>query len=378
MKKILYIFGGLYSPNGMGAVISEKVNYLADHTNYELFLVLTEHPEAPFFYQLSKNVKYVNLNINFDDLDGMSILKKTIYYLLKQRRYKKKLSQYLMEIKPDITVSITRREINFLTKIQDGSKKIAEIHFTRSFYRNIDIKYFPSYINKLLSRLWMKSLICNLRKLSKFVVLTHEDQRNWPELNNVLVIPNFISQINPEKSDCRNKRVVSAGRYSWEKGFDLLISAWEIVYRKHPDWRLDIYGNGNNMAYQQIADSKGLSSVVRCNHAVPNLYDHYIESGFFVLSSRSEGFGLVIIEAMGVGLPVVAFACPCGPKELIDDCKNGLLVEDGNIGELAEKISFLIENEAQRKKMGVAAAQTAASYTKEEIMKQWLKLFNDL
>lgn len=377
-KKIIYIFGGLYTPNGMASIISEKVNYLAENTNYEMYMVLTELLDKPEFYHLSEKVKRVNLNINFDELDRMPIFKKIIFYHIKQRKYKKLLTRCLMDIRPNVTVSITRREINFLTKIKDGSKKVSEIHFSRTFYRKIDKHYLPKRFNQWLSKLWIGSLIANLKKLDKFIVLTHEDMENWPELNNILVIPNFISKQSSKKSDCSQKRVIAVGRYSWQKGIDLLIDAWQIVYMRHPDWSLDIYGGGDNNQYQKMADAKHLSSVVHCFPAVADVYERYQESSFFVLSSRYEGLPLVIIEAMGAGLPVVSFTCPCGPRDLIQDGYNGLLVENGNVDQLAEKISFLIENDDMRRSMSYNAAASVAYYSKENIMQHWIKLFDDL
>lgn len=377
-KKILYIFGGFYTPNGMASIISEKVNYLAENTDFEMFMVLTESLDKPEFYHLSEKVKRVNLNINFDELDRMSIFKKFVFYLIKQRKYRKLLTRCLMDIKPNVTVSITRREINFLTKIKDGSKKVSEIHFARTFYRKIEKRYFTKWVNRWLSKLWMDNLIKNLKDLDKFVVLTHEDMQNWLELNNVMVIPNFVSKQSSGKSDSSQKRVIAVGRYSWQKGFDLLIDAWQIVYNRHPDWRLDIYGGGDNDQYQKMADAKQLSSVVHCFPAVPNVCEKYLESSVFVLSSRYEGLPLVIIEAMGAGLPVVSFTCPCGPRDLIQDGFNGLLVEDGNVDQLADKISILIENDDMRQSMSYNAAASVAYYTKENIMQHWIKLFDDL
>ena len=377
-KKIFYILGGLYAPNGMSAIISQKVNYLSEYTDNEIFVVLTEHPERPWFYQLSDKVHVKYIEINFDDLDTMPLYKKIIYYWFKQRKYRKLLSQYMIELHPDITVSITRREINFINEIHDGSKKIAEIHFTRTFYRQFKKKYLPQFVNQWISRCWMNSLIKNLKKLDKFIVLTEEDSHNWPELNNVMVIPNFISNIPKKKSEVRNKRVISAGRYDYIKGFDLLIDAWAIVTKKHPDWRLDIYGPGNNEAYQEMADHKEISNTFRCNSSVKNIFDLYADSSIYVLSSRSEGFGLVLFEALGTGLPVVSFACPCGPRDIIENGVNGFLVENGNIQEMAEKICYLIENESERQLMGKNAVSSVYRFQKEIVMQKWIDLFESL
>lgn len=377
-KKVIYIFGGLYAPNGMSNIISQKVNYLADHTDFEMGLVLTERPNAPRYYQLSKHVKSINFDINFDELDTMPFFKKICFYWFKQRRYKKLLTSYLLSERADIVVSVTRREINFLTKIKDGSKKIAEIHFARTFYRQINKRYFPSCVNHLLSSLWMNSLIRNLKHLERFVVLTNEDKNNWPELNNVIVIPNFVSYVPNEKSNLNSKRVIAVGRYSQQKGFDMLIDAWKIVNQFYPDWELHIFGSGNKDVYQEMVNHYGLNEVVFCHNATKDIYAEYLESSIFVLSSRFEGFGLVIVEAMGAGLPVVSFSCPCGPKDIITEGIDGLLVEPNNINSMAEKLCMLMENESLRKRMGENSVKKVALYSQKVIMKSWIKLFEEL
>lgn len=377
-KKILYVYGGLYSPNGMGYVISQKVNYLADYTDFEIGIVLTERPNAPAYYQLSRNVKSVNFDINFDELDTMFFFKKICFYWIKQHRYKKLLTSYLLSERADIVVSVTRREINFLTKINDGSKKIAEIHFARTFYRQIDKKYFPSCVNQFLSSLWMNSLIRNLKRLERFVVLTNEDKDNWPELNNVIVIPNFVSNVPDKKSNLSAKRVIAVGRYSRQKGFDMLIHAWKIVNQSYPDWQLHIFGPGNNDIYQEIADQDGLNGVVFCHHATNDIYAEYLRSSVFVLSSRHEGFGLVIVEAMGAGLPVVSFSCPCGPKDIITDGVDGYLVKPNDIYMMAERLCLLMGNESLRKRMGENSAKKVVLYSQGVIMDSWIKLFEEL
>ena len=377
-KKILYIYGGLYTPNGMSAIISQKINYLAENTDNEMYIVLTEHPEKKTFYQLSDKIHRKDIVLNFDDLDTMPLVKKIICYWIKQRKYKRMLTQYLMELRPDITVSITRREINFLTKINDGSKKVAEIHFARTFYRQFHSSILPKRANKWISKIWMNNLIRNLKQLDRFIVLTNEDKQNWTELDNVSVIPNFVTSVSMGKSDCNLKRVIAVGRYSWQKGFDMLINAWQIVYKSHPEWLLDIYGDGDSDAYQTIADNLGLSSVVRCNPAIRDMHKEYIRSSIFVLSSRYEGLPLVLIEAMGAGLPVVAFSCPCGPKDLIVEGHNGLLVENGNVQQLAAQLLYLINHECDRKSMGEKAVESVNCYTKDIVMKRWVELFNGL
>ena len=377
-KKVLYVYGGLYIPNGMNTIISQKVNYLADNTDYEVYISLTERPELPHYYKLSEKVKWVNFNINFDELDTMPILKKIWCYWWKQKKFKRCLTDYMMKLHPDLTISVTRREINFLPYIHDGSKKIAEFHFARPFYRNFQKGFFPEILNTLISRLWVNSLIAKLKEMDRFVVLTQEDKKNWVELDNVSVIPNFISCVPERKSNRTERRVIAAGRYSEEKRYDLLIDSWQIVNKRHPDWVLEIYGTGDKKYYQAIADSKGLSNCLHCNSSVSNIFDYYAESSIYVMSSRYEGFGLVLVEAMASGLPVISFACPCGPLDIVEDGVNGMLAINGDIFDLAEKICLLIENEETRNRLGENAIISIDKYRKEQIMQRWIELFESI
>lgn len=376
MKKIVYIVGGLYQPSGMGQVLSCKVNYLAEHTDWQIYVVLTERPDLLFFYKLAFNIQFVNFDINFDELDTMPLLKKMCAYHQKQAAYKQKLTSYLMEVKPDITVSAVRREINFINDIPDGSKKIGEIHFEKQFYRHFDKPYLPSFVNNWITEKWQGALIKQLARLDKFVILTEEDARNWDMLTNKTVIPNPLTKYPDVHSNQNNKIVISVGRYDSVKGFDMLIDAWAIVAPKHPDWNLRIVGPGENSSYQEQVKRLGLEQNISCKGASDRIYDEMAEASFYVLSSRSEGFGLVLVEAMAVGLPCVAFSCSPGPRSIVSHQQNGLLVEKDNIRELAESICYMIENDEECRKYAAQAIMDSELYSVDNIMQKWIALFD--
>lgn len=378
MKKIVYVVGGLYSLTGMNSILTKKINWLAEHTNYELYMILTERANEPWVFDINPKIKWVNFNINFDELDAMPLHQKLIHYAIKQKKYKRMFTDYLMNIHPDITVSAIRREINFINNIKDGSKKVGEIHFTRDFYRNFNKSYLPQAINTYISKLWMGSLIKQLKKLERFVTLTEEDCSHWPELHNKTVIPNFIPEYKGNFATLDSKTAIAVGRYSWEKGIDLLINAWALVAQKHPDWQLNIYGAGNYTPFQELAKEKGIEDKVHCNPASKEIYKKYQESSIFILSSRHEGFGLVLLEAMSVGLPPVSFACPCGPKNIIENGVDGILAKNENIQELADGICFLIENPDKKKEIAQKAIIKAQQFPPDEIMQQWINLFENL
>jgi glycosyltransferase involved in cell wall biosynthesis len=376
--KIVYCIPSLYASSGMERVLTIKANYFADILGYDITIVLTDGAEKYPYYDLSPKIKVMQLNVDFEQLWSLSLIKKVWIYLKKQQEYKIKLTNLLMQLRPDITVSMLRREINFINDIPDGSKKVGEIHFGRIGYREVNFKFLPTFINKIISQVWINKLLREVKRLSAFVVLSQEDKLYWPELDNVHVIYNPISIVPKIQSNCLAKKVIAVGRYTDQKGFDLLADAWRIVTTKHPDWTLNIYGGGDAEKYKRLAKQKGISKTFVCNGPVHDIASKYAENSIFVLSSRYEGFGLVLVEAMACGVPVVSFACPCGPRDIISDCKNGLLVENGNISQLAEKIIYLIEHQEKRIKMGIKAKESLSLFQMDIIGAQWEALFNQI
>jgi glycosyltransferase involved in cell wall biosynthesis len=255
---------------------------------------------------------------------------------------------------------------------------VGEIHFGRYKYREANFRFLPTYANKLITKKWMAQLDKKVKQLNRFVVLTHEDATYWKALPNLIVIPNPITIYEGIHSNCSQKRAIAVGRYTYQKGFDILISTWKEVYHKHPDWELCIFGGGNREEYLKQVDKLGLRGVIKCEGPVNNIMKEYQDSSIMVLSSRFEGLPLVLMEAMSIGLPPVAFTCPCGPKDIITNGEDGILCKNGNIQELEDGICKLIEDEQLRKEMGCKAAISIQRYNLDIIMQQWNQLFNDL
>lgn len=376
--KIVYCTPSLYMAGGVERVLTLKANYFTDVYGYDITIVTTDGENKENYFPLSSKVKVVNLCIHFDEMWHHSFLKRLSLYLPKERLFKKKLTEELNRIKPDITISLLRREINFLTDIQDGSKKIGEIHINKAHYRN----FTPNRTNPfkaLFAKYWMYGLVKKIKKLDRFVVLTEYDRQAWEDIPRVDVIPNplpFYPEIN-DKS--RRKRVIAVGRYFDEKGYDMLLRAWAIVEKECKEWELDIYGDGNKTYYEKLSSSLGLDKRrFRLNGSVSNVQDEYLDSSVFVCTSRFEGFGMGIIEAMACGLPVVAFDCLWGPRSIISNGEDGVLVENGNVEKFAEAILSLIDNPEKLLMMSNNAHKNVWRFNIEGIALKWKKLFDEV
>lgn len=376
--KIAYCVPALNYSSGMERVLIMKANYLSEHYNYEVHIIVTERSGEHSFFSLSDKVIVHNLEIYFDDLIGKSFAAKVIGFQKKQRYCKEKLELLLRTIAPDITISLLRRDVAYLNKLKDGSIKVGEFHFNRLNYRKLNAP-LPTFAKRILERYWMSQLIKQVGKLSAFVVLTKEDAKLWPEIDNVHVIYNPIP-FKAKKTSLQNgKTIMAAGRLVPQKGFDLLIDAWKTVASKHPDWSLYIYGEGYLKENLNTKINKyGLQSTCTIVPPVSNIAEKYAECSIFVLSSRFEGFGMVLSEAMSCGVPCVSFNCNFGPSEIISDGVDGFIVENGNIGALACKICELIENDDLRKTMAANAVQSSLRFSQENIMEQWNQLFTQL
>ena len=376
--KIVYCTPALYMAGGVERVLTLKANYFAEQFGYDITIILTEGKDKPLFYPLSSKIEVINLNINFEELWNCSFFKKVFLYLKKQRIYKKKLSKEIVRLEPDFTISLLRREINFINKIKDRSIKIGEMHVNRANYRNFE-PGDSNLLKKLFAKLWMHNLVSNIKNLDGFVVLTKEDRESWIELDNVEVIPDPLPFKINRTSSLSSKRVIAVGRYVYQKGFDLLLQVWAKIEKQNQDWDLVIFGQGDRQPYLQIVNDLNINKE-HCHLYGPTneIEKEYLKSSIFAFSSRFEGFGMVLVEAMSCGLPCVSFDCPCGPKDIISDGIDGLLVSNGDVIQMANKLSELMNNHDEIKRLSRGALVKAENYSIDSISNTWKSLFNSL
>lgn len=372
--KILYNIAGTCHSGGMERVLANKANYLAAH-GFEVVIVTTDQQGRQPFFQLDQRIRCIDLNVNYEENNGKSFLNKLLHYPFKQFIHKQRLKKVLREEKNDVTVSMFCNDVSFITDIKDGSRKVLEIHFSKLKRLQYNRKGIWRWADLWRSRMDERLV----RRFDKFVVLTKEDAAYWGALPNLEVIPNACTFF-PEHPSPLNKRlVIAVGRYTYQKGFDRLIKAWNRVGKEFPDWRLQIIGDGEEKEQlQQLITHYQLEKQVKLIPPTKQLNAIYQEASFLVMSSHYEGFGMVLIEAQAFGMPVVSFACKCGPRDIIKDGENGFLVEEGNVGQLAAKMKLLMTNNGLLVQMGKQARVNARRYDENKIMTRWINLFNSL
>ncbi|GAA2623774.1 glycosyltransferase family 4 protein [Actinomadura fulvescens] len=230
---------------------------------------------------------------------------------------------------------------------------------------------------------WREAIDRAYPSFDALVTLTEDDHAAYTEAfgDSLRIgrIPNALHSLDVPRSDQSRKIVVAAGRLDKNKGFHLLVEAFEKVIERHPDWTLRIIGDG--------PEEKRLRAMVLKRHLYNHVYvmgpsdrldQELAKASIFAMSSRSEGFGMVLLEALNCGLSVVSFDCPVGPREILTNEVDGLLVPTGDVTALAEGIARLIEDEPLRQKLRTAGLETAAGYGPEPIVDQWERLFTDL
>lgn len=372
--KIAYCIRNLKDGGGMARVLTNKANYLTEVMGEEVAIITVEEGGYEPFFKLSPKVKLYHLGINYINRENVSLFFNVFRTLKTMRKHRRKLELLLKSLRVDIVVSMFDVEARFLWKIKDGSRKILEVHFSREG-RRIE--------NKSISGRWMDYLKNYyderiVGKYDAFIVLTNEDRENWKYASRIVVIPNAYAIGKVDVASLTVKRVIAVGKLTYQKGFEYLIDVWKKLTEEFPDWELVIVGEGEdrNMLVEKIS-SYHLKNV-SLKPFTKAIGEEYRKSSVFAMTSRYEGLPMVLLEAMGYGLPCISFACPCGPSEVIREDFNGYLIPPGNIETFAVKLRKLMTDFELRKEMGKHAQKTVERFSEERVMEQWQKLFRQI
>lgn len=372
--KLVYCIPATSNSGGMERVLARKVNYLADR-GYEVIIVTTDQRGRDPFFPFHPSIRQIDLGINYDENNGQGLLAKLLAYPRKKRLHRERLSALLLGLKADVVVSMFGDDADFLPSLADGSKKVLEYHFSKLKR----LQYGRQGLWRLVDRYrtWLDE--GTVRGYDRFVVLTEEDAGYWGKLPHIRVIPNPLPFLSEETSPCTEKRVLAVGRYDFQKNFSLLLRLWARVAPKYPDWQLEIIGDGAlRPDLEAEVQALGLTASVSLSQPTHQMKEVYLRSSIYAMTSRYEGLPMVLIEAQQMGLPIVSFACPCGPRDVIHEGQDGYLIQMGQEELFIQRLSQLMDSEAERIHMGKAARDASARYDVDRIMAHWMGLFGEL
>lgn len=376
--KIVYIFKSMALKAGMERILSDKMNYLVKEYGYDITIITYEQGGHSLAFPLDNRIKVIDLDVRYFQIFAMNMFRRFFYKQIILTKLKKKLCAVLKDIGPDCVVVTTYDFDKFGHILSLSYRFVIESHVFISDIRqeirqnNFITKYFAKRLDTAHFRM-VDTAHC-------LVSLTEHDKENWKKYTNlpIVVIPNIVTNYPTSiiSYNTRPNRILCVGRLTKQKGYDYLIQAWARISNKYPTWSIDIFGHGELEATlnQMITEYK-LSNSVRINKPTDNIYNEYENSSIFILCSRFEGFGLVLIEAMSCGVPCISFDCPHGPSDIITHGEDGFLVPLGDIEKMAESIEWMITHNEERLRMSGNARQKAKQYTSEAIMPQWVELF---
>jgi len=358
--KLLYITNGITGAGGLERVLSIKASFLAEEYGYDVSILTLNEPNSKTFFNFSQKIHFLSIEVAGHPL--------TYIY-----SYVYGVRKVIQKIQPDIISVCDDGLKGFFIPIILKTK--IPIIYERHVSKLIDTRSGQKLFSRALTQTKWMLMEKLAKRFSRFIVLTEGNKKEWTSLTNLDVIPNPLSFYPAERSSLDQKKVISVGKISYQKGQDLLVDAWDIIIKKYPDWQLLLYGKGN-IDYLDTNQLK--SKNIFHFPPVKNIMEEYLNSSIYVMSSRFEGFGMVLIEAMACGLPCVSFNCDYGPSDIITHREDGLLASAGNVYELAKQLEVLMDDYKLREVMGGKAKKNSIRFAQETVMIQWHKLFNDL
>lgn len=380
-RKIAYCIPGLYNTGGMERVLTQKVNWLAEHTDWEITIITTEvvpNGKKHNYFPLNERIQVVELNIDFNADFRLPLIKKLIHHITKQQQYKKQLIAWLCTHHTDVCISMGGKEIEWLGKANVTCKKIAELHFVFNYREQLLLQEHHGIWWNMIGKCMTKQFVRHCRQMDKLVVLSQADKGHWEKagVEHVMQISNPCI-FEPNNSGEHDKQqILAVGRLQAEKGFDQLLEAWQSLAKQFPQWTLRICGEGKlRTTLETQIRNLGITKSVIMNGLDNDLINTYRHSRIFVLSSRHEAMPLALMEAMSQGTACIAMDCPQGPRELVEHEVTGLLVPNGNIQQLKEAMARLMTDEHLSKQIGEQAYLYALQHFGiDSIMNKWINI----
>lgn len=316
--------------------------------------IVTATLSNPDFLESHENI----LNLGLKPLHSLSKLKKINWYI----QYYRSLRMFFSDHQPDVCIGIAT--MTNLTLCLSKPRK-AKLYATEHM----------AYENQLCLIRALRSRI--YQQADKVITLTERDLQNYSHPC-VASIPNFSTfDTNKEMSSLDTKTILSIGTYSPRKGYDRLLKEIKPFFDLHPDWQLILIGDGPlRSKMEQIVIDKSLTKNVHIRGVTENVASIYLNSSIYIMTSKFEGFPMVLLEAKSFGLPIVSFDCPTGPSEIIED-NDGFLVKNGDFESFIEKLHLLAQDRNLRQKMGCQALINIKKFSADSILKKWERLLDE-
>lgn len=368
--KIVFNTDQIHLHGGIEKVMATKANYFAALPEVEVYVVTAEQKNLPPRYSLDSRIKLLDLGVDYDRTKSYF----SIQNLKKAKLHYQKQKALFKSLKPDVIIS---PNFNFdhywLPFIKGNAKLIKERHSSR--YQEEEQRQSASFLKRLKYELsdWVE------RRYNHIVVL-NVDEAQYVKTGNAAVIPNPV-ELSTLSADIHAKKVVAAGRISPVKNFGDLIKAWSFVKAEFPDWQLDIYGEdylGTQATLESLIRENGLEDVINFKGSSEQMLEDMSKYSIYAMTSETECFPMVLLEALSTGLPVVSYDSPTGPRHILTDNSDSFVVPYKNLDIFTEKLRQLMANENLRKEMGGNAKINAQRFEISQIMRQWKFLFESL
>ncbi|MEJ1160752.1 glycosyltransferase family 4 protein [Prosthecomicrobium sp. N25] len=342
------------SAGGAEKVISSMANYWAVQ-GHRVTIINLESNAAPPFHPLLPVVTVVGLGLGIRRRRRHEEVVKVLQRLVNLRRA-------ISAAEPDVVIAFLTR-MNVMTLLATRGLGIPVIVSERNNPREQDIHFIWNRLRSLL-----------YRHASGVTALTQEalDFYPAPIRKKGAVIPNAFDAPPSQAERGGEKILVAVGRLVRQKGFDLLIQAYALAARDLPEWKLVIWGEGpERERLEALRDRLGLNDRIVLPGITPRPYSWIDDAHVFVLSSRFEGFANVVGEALSAGLPVIAFDCDWGPRQMVRPDVNGLLVPPQDVDALASALRELLPDRARQDRMARAARASMVAYSTHSVMAKW-------
>jgi glycosyltransferase involved in cell wall biosynthesis len=357
--KILFLVNHFAEFGGIQRMLNHKILAFKKQTNCEIILVTRFQNNRDYLYESHQLTKKYDLNLDGSNTSffGNQVIKFSFY---------KKVNKIIKDENPDIVVTtLTSFYALILPFIRKKTPKILEFHSTAATIKAGQWKF--------------KQLI--YKRYDAIVVLNIDEKNNY-DLKNTFVIPNFVHEENrgtfPEFKK-RTYTLIAAGRIEDVKQFDHLILAWAQISKQHLAWRLEIYGDGNKKsALESLIKDNNLSNSVHLMGNTKNLLHIMRAASIYCMTSMTDCFPMVLLEAKQAGLPIISYDCPYGPKNIIHHNSDGLLIEKDNIRAFSNATEKLIMSTKIREKMSINSFKNFEEYSSDNVVKLWFNLFTQL